>query len=59
MKNSREQVKKVVTKFSAKKQVLWGHAYTSGYYETLVVELLTKVSEADRKMVLEQLEHSV
>jgi hypothetical protein len=54
-----KQVKKVVEKFSAEKKALWGYSYTSGYYESLVVELLTKVSEADRKLVLGQLEKSV
>ena len=54
-----EHVKKVVTQFRTSKQALWGHAYTSGYFETLVIELLTNAREVDRVLVLKQLEKSV
>jgi hypothetical protein len=55
----RDQVKKIVTQFKNSKQAIWGHAYTSGYFETLVIELLTNANEVDRALVLKQLEKSV
>ena len=57
--DNRYQVKKIVTQFRTEKQALWGHAYTSGYFETLVIELLTNAREVDRALVLKQLEKSV
>ena len=54
-----EHVKKVVTQFSTAKKAIWGHAYTSGYFETLVIQLLVNASEVDRALVLKQLEKSV
>ena len=55
----RDQIKKIVTQFSSSKQALEGHAYTSGYFESLIIELLTNARKVDRELVLKQLERSV
>ena len=58
-KDVRKEVVAAVTEFKNKNKDRYGYAYTSGYFETLVVELVNNLPARQRDMVLTQLRTSV